>query len=102
MVTVPSEFIPLIDQRLTDEHLPSRSKYVLSLVAFDLMTRCPHTITAQVVTEPENMFSRVVEEIVKNFDTARTKVSGWISKRITEMLADGAKLKVEEETHGPN
>ena len=47
-VTIPGEFVPLLEQRKREEHIPTDSKFFVSLLMFDLSTRCPHTITAQV------------------------------------------------------
>ena len=85
-VTVPSEFLPRLDERMQEEHIPTRSKFMLSLLIFDLMTRCPHKITGQVVTEPESLFYKVVDEIVREFPEARQKISGWLKHRIEDIV----------------
>lgn len=87
-MTIPSEFWPLLQQRMKEEHISSASSFMLSLLTFDLATRCPHTITSQVVNEPEEMFYKVVEEIVREFPNARKKKSGWLQARLKELLEE--------------
>lgn len=87
-VTVPGEFLPLLEQRRREEHIPSDSKFFLSLLIFDFMTRAAHKVTGQVVNEGEDMLYRVVDEIVREFPTARTKTSKWLKERIEEILDD--------------
>src|SRR5258708_5592571 len=84
-VTIPGEFVPLLEQRKREEHIPTDSKYFLSLLLFDLATRCPHAITGQVVNEPEAFFYKVVDEIVREFPTARKNISSWLKHRIEEL-----------------
>ena len=87
-VTVPGEFAELIRERMQEEHIKSESRFFLSLLLFDLMTRCPHKITAQVVNEPDELFYKVVDEIVREFPQARSHVSGWLKHRIEELVKE--------------
>ena len=84
-VTIPGEFVELLNHRKREEHIATDSKYFLSLLLFDLSTRCPHSITGQVVNEPETFFYKVVDEIVREFPTARKNISSWLKHRIEEM-----------------
>jgi len=84
-VTIPGEFVDLLEQRKREEHIPTDSKFFLSLLMFDLSTRCPHSITSQVVNEPESFFYKVVHEIVREFPTARKNISSWLKHRIEEI-----------------
>jgi len=88
-VTIPGEFVELLEQRKREEHIATDSKYFLSLLLFDLSTRCPHSITGQVVNEPESFFYKVVDEIVREFPTARKNISSWLKHRIEEMRGQG-------------
>jgi hypothetical protein len=89
-VTIPGEFVALLEQRKREEHIPTDSKFFLSLLLFDLSTRCPHAITGQVVNEPESFFYKVVDEIVREFPAARKNISSWLKHRIEEMRAQSA------------
>jgi hypothetical protein len=89
-VTIPGEFVELLEHRKREEHIPTDSKYFLSLLIFDLATRCPHSITGQVVNEPESFFYKVVDEVVREFPTARKNISSWLKHRIQEMRAQNA------------
>jgi hypothetical protein len=85
-VTIPGEFIELLEQRKREEHIATDSKYFLSLLLFDLSTRCPHSIT-----------DKVVDEIVREFPTARKKISSWLKHRIEEMRGeDGGEISKPE------
>lgn len=92
-VTVPGEFLPLIEDRKTTEHLATDSKYFLSLLLFDLMTRAPHKITAELVNEPEHSFYNAVRLIVENYDaTAPRRLSPWLRHRLEEVLEETRQL----------
>ena len=97
-VTIPGEFVPLLEQHKRKEHIPTDSKYFVSLLMFDLTTRCPHTITGQVVNEPEIFFYKVVDEIVREFPTARTNISSWLKHRIEEIRSQNPPLPPENPT----
>jgi hypothetical protein len=88
-VTIPGEFVALLEHRKREEHISTDSKFFLSLLLFDLSTRCPHSITGQVVNEPEAFFYKVVDEIVREFPTARKNISSWLKHRIEEMRTQG-------------
>lgn len=90
-VTVPGEFVPLIEQRKREEHFASDSKYGLSLILFDLLTRAPHTITGQVVNDPEWLQNKVYAEIVREFPNARKDLGPWLKHRIEELREQGEK-----------
>jgi hypothetical protein len=89
-VNIPGELIPLLEIRKGEEHIPSDSKYFLSLLLFDLLSRCPHAITAKLVAEPETVFYRMMDEIVENFPNARTKLSKWVEKRLAKIQEEEA------------
>jgi hypothetical protein len=95
-VTVPGELVPLIHERMAEEHISSESKYCLSLILFDLMTRAPHKITAQVVNEPEDLFYKVVDEIVREFPEARKRMGDWLRHRIEEIVATDSRHAPKE------
>jgi len=92
-VSVPGELIPLLNARKAEEHIPSDSKFFLSLLLFDLMARCPHAVTAKLVSEPEAVFYRMVAEIIENFPSARTNTSKWVAARLKKIQAEEASKK---------
>jgi Arc/MetJ-type ribon-helix-helix transcriptional regulator len=96
-VTVPGEFVELIEERKREEHFSSDSKYFQSLLLFDLLTRAPHAITGQVVNDPEWLQNKVYAEIVREFPNARKDWSPWLKHRIEELRKQGENSAVRDE-----
>ena len=90
-VTVPGEFVELIEERKREEHFASDSKYFQSLLLFDLLTRAPHAITGQVVNDPVWLQDKVYAEIVREFPNALKDWSPWLKHRIEELHKEGEK-----------
>lgn len=83
-INVPAQLIPLVKQRMTEEHYHSGSAYFVGLLIFDLVARSRHAITSSVMSDPPELQEKVYDEVVRDFNnTARTD-SGWFRHRVEE------------------
>ena len=89
-VNIPAELREELHIRMKEEHIKSESKFLLSCFLFDLISRCRHAITGQIVNEPDEMFYAVVAEIKKDFQSAERRQSGWLQHRIEELISEMA------------
>lgn len=87
-VNIPDELGPLLEQRVLEEHYPSKSAYFVGLLLFDLISRYRHKLTAQMMNEPPDMLDRIVAEIVRDFDKTPRKTGDWLRIRLEEIVEE--------------
>lgn len=87
-VNVPDDLEPLLKQRVREEHYSGNSAYFLGLLLFDLVSRCRHKLTSQMLNEPPEMLDKIVVEIVRDFDKTPRNTGDWLRIRIEEMIEE--------------
>lgn len=87
-ITYPAELEPLIQERLREEHYNTVPRYFLGLLLFDLSSRCKHWLTSQLMSEPQDVRDKVIDEIVREFPNMPRRDGGWFRARIREIISE--------------
>ncbi len=76
---------------------PSTSAYIVGLILFDLHSRRPHQLTAELMREPQWARDQVIAEIVAAFLAGEQKPGGWFEHRVEEIVAERTKREQNPE-----
>lgn len=66
-VNIPEELVPLVHERMKEEHYHSMSAFFCGMLFEDLMGREPHEFGPQIMSDPQEVRDAVVDEIVREF-----------------------------------
>lgn len=82
-VSIPEELVPLVHERMKEEHYHSVSAFFVGLLLEDLLSGLPHEIAPQIMSDPHDVLDAVVVEIVREFPKRKRgkKLSGHASDK---------------------
>lgn len=72
-----------IKQRIKElPHINSESEYIRSVVRYDLLTRKPHAVTADIAQMPRAEQDKIDDEIAAMFAKGETLGGSWFEARL--------------------
>jgi hypothetical protein len=79
----PTALEAAIKQRVEElPHIQSESEYILSLVRYDLLTRKPHAVTADIARLPRAEQDKIDDEIAAAFAKGESLGGSWFEARL--------------------
>lgn len=84
-IRIPHCMVPKIKARWMDQEYNSVSDYFIGLALYDLMCKCPHKVTAELMRKPQYVRDIIIREICEAFDSKEPKPIRWIKNRLLEL-----------------
>jgi hypothetical protein len=79
----PTALEEAVKQRVEElPHIQSESEYMVSLVRYDLLTRKPHTVTADIARLPRADQDKIDDEIATAFKKGESLGGSWFEARL--------------------
>lgn len=87
-IRIPDDMEARIQARWKDQEYPSITAYFIGLALYDLMCKCPHKVTAELMRKPQYVRDIIIREICEAFDSKEEKPAAWMRKRFLELAKE--------------